>query len=76
MTDDNEQHMTPKDFAPHVLVVIAELTDYQANISVPMEETYNPICDRMGIGEDYGGETKHGSKFTHRSIGLAMRQLR
>jgi len=74
MTEDT--HMTPKDFAPHVLAVIAELTDYQANASVPMGQTFGPVCARMGISEDFGGETPHGSKFTHRTIGLAMRQLR
>lgn len=68
------KRMTPKDFAPHLLAVLAELTEYEANISVPMEETFQPTCDRMGIDETYGGETSHGSLFTHRTIGLAFRQ--
>jgi len=68
------KRMTPKDFAPHLLAVLAELTEYEANISVPMEETFKPTCDRMGIDETYGGETSHGSFFTHRTIGLAFRQ--
>lgn len=79
MTDDNqtnELHLTPKDFSEHVLVVIAELTDYQISVSVPMGDVNAPVCERMGIDEDYGGETKHGAKFTHRTIGLAMRSLR
>jgi hypothetical protein len=57
-------------------VVIAERTDYQISVSVPMGDVNAPVCDRMGVEEDYGGETVHGSKFTHRTIGLAMRSLR
>jgi hypothetical protein len=79
MTDDNQPnalHLTPKDFSEHVLVVIAERTDYQVSVSVPMGDVNAPVCERMGIDEDYGGETAHGSKFTHRTIGLAMRSLR
>ena len=74
MTD--EQHITPKDFASHLLAVIAELTEYEPNVSVPMQDTFAPTCERMGIPEDFGGETPHGAKFTHRTIGLAFRQLR
>lgn len=69
-----KNRMTPKDFAPHLLTVLAELTENQANVSVPMTETYKPVCERMGISEDHGGTTSHGSKFTHRNIGLAFRQ--
>lgn len=68
------KRMTPKTFAPHLLVALGELTEYEANVSVPMEETFKPVCARMGIEEDYGGETAGGYKFTHRNIGLAFRQ--
>jgi len=69
-----KNRMTPKDFAPHLLAVLADLTEFTANISVPMTETYAPVCSRMGIDEDHGGETSGGYKFTHRNIGLAFRQ--
>lgn len=69
-----KNRMTPKDFAPHLLAVLAELTEFTANISVPMTETYAPVCNRMGISEDHEGETSGGYKFTHRNIGLAFRQ--
>jgi hypothetical protein len=68
------QKMTPKDFAPHLLVVIAEFTEFEPNISVPMSETYRPVCDRMGIDEDFGGMVSGNYKFTHRKIQLAFRQ--
>lgn len=67
-------HMTPKDFAPHLLAVLAELTEYNANVSLPMTETYKPVCVRMGLKEDHGGHTDGGHVFTHRQIGLAFRQ--
>jgi len=67
-------HMTPKDFAKPLLAVLATLTEFEANISVNMEETYEPVCKILGIAEDHGGETKGGHKFTHRQIGLAFRQ--
>lgn len=69
-----KKKMTPKDFAPHLLAVLADLTEYEPNVSVPMTETYKPVCERMGIDEDFGGEVKGGYKFTHRNIGLAFRQ--
>lgn len=77
MTDEQTKPtMTPKDFVNDVLVVIAELTDFDPTSSVKMTATYTPVCERMGIDENLGGETSHGSLFTHRTIGLAMRSLR
>jgi len=70
----NTTRMTPKDFAYPLLAVLATLTEYEANVSVPMTETYSLVCEHMGIREDYGGETEGGYKFTHRNIGLAFRQ--
>ena len=68
------ENLTAKTFAPHLLAVLAELTEDEANLSVPMEETYQPVCARMGIDENHGGEVSGGYRFTHRKIGLAFRQ--
>lgn len=68
------KRMTPKDFAEPLIKVLAQFTEYTANITVQMAETYKPVCELLGIDEDFGGTTEHGSKFTHRNIGLAFRQ--
>jgi hypothetical protein len=71
------QKMTPKDFAPHLVAVLGKLTEYMPGKSVPMAQTYGPVCEAMGIDEDsLGSSPNHTSKGTHRQIGLAQRQLR
>lgn len=68
--------MTPKDFAPHLLMVLGDLTNGSAGVSIPMQETYAPVCSRMGIKVADFGESEHGSPWVHRQIGLAFRQMR
>jgi hypothetical protein len=73
--------MTPKDFVPHLLAVLGTLTKHQANVSVPMQETYDPVCARMEIEPENFGKSEHGKKgnktpWVHRQIGLAFRQMR
>lgn len=73
--------MTPSDFAPHLMATLADLTNYVAEVAVPMGDTFAPVCDRMGIRPEEFGESRHGKKgrktpWVHRQIGLAMRQLR
>jgi hypothetical protein len=68
--------MTPKRVAPHLLAVLGELTNFDEGVDVPMNETYAPVCERMGVAEDVLGRSSHGTFTTHRQIGLAMRTMR
>lgn len=71
------QNKTPKDFAPHVLAVLGELTGYTASKAVPMESTYDPVCQRMGLDPDaYGIAMGKNIPMVHRKIQLGMRHLR
>jgi hypothetical protein len=73
--------MTPKDFVPHLMTVLADLTKRQAGVSVPMQETYDPVCARMNLQATDFGKSEHGTEgnktpWVHRQIGLAFRQMR
>jgi hypothetical protein len=73
--------MTPKDFVPHLLIVLADLTKHEPGVSIPMQETYDPVCGRMGISVSDFGKSEHGTEgnktpWVHRQIGLAFRQIR
>lgn len=73
--------MTPRDFVPHLLTVLADLTQQTPGLSVPMQETYDPVCHRMGIKVADFGKSEHGTEgnktpWVHRQIGLAFRQIR
>lgn len=69
--------LTPKDFAPHVLAVIGDLTDHDPGQAVSMEHTYGPVCERMGVDADsYGVAAGKNIPVVHRKIQLAWRQLR
>jgi len=71
------QNITPSEFAPHLVAVLGRLTEFTPDKSVPMESTYAPVCEAMGVDEDAMGVSSNGTtKGTHRQIGLAMRQLR
>jgi hypothetical protein len=70
-------NMTPKDFAPHLLAVIGEMTDASPGVVVAMERTYDPVCVRMGVNPDaFGIAAGKNIPAVHRKIQLAMRQLR
>jgi hypothetical protein len=65
-----------KQFRPHLLAVLAELAGGKAGVQVEMTLTYGPVCKRLGHAEDAFGNSAHGTLWTHRQIGLAMRALR
>jgi hypothetical protein len=70
-------NLTPKDFAPHVLAVIGEMTDLTPGVVVAMERAYGPVCARMNIDPDeFGIAAGKTLPVVHRKIQLAMRQLR
>jgi hypothetical protein len=73
--------MTPKDFVPHLTHVLADLSGGQPGVAVPMGDTFDPVCGRMGISVEEFGESEHGKStrktpWVHRQIGLAFRQMR
>lgn len=76
MTADTNERFTPSEYAPHLLAVLGELTDYTAGVSVNFEKTHAPVLDRMQLDKDAFGATPQGTLWTHRCIGFAMRQLK
>lgn len=65
-----------KEFRPHLLAVLADLSGGKANVAVEMTSTFHPVCERLGIAEDEFGNSSHGTLWTHRQISLSMRALR
>lgn len=70
--------VTQATFQPHLLAVLAELSNWKAGEVVYFKDTYQPIFNRMGITEDeYGDQTgRAGRPWTHQLIGLAFRNAR
>lgn len=75
------RNMTPKEFVPHVLVVLADMTEHQAGKAVLREDTLPLVCQRMNINVGDFGDSTHGREgnktpWVHRQIDLAFRQMR
>jgi Mn-dependent DtxR family transcriptional regulator len=69
--------VTQKTFQPHLLLVMAEMTEWTPGAEIKGEDTFKPVCERMGITEEEWGTPKnHSSLWTHRLIGFAMKNMR
>jgi len=69
--------MTPKDFVPHLMQVLGDLSQRTPGVAIPMEDTFEFVCARMGLQVSNFG-TAEGKKtpWVYRQIGLAFRQMR
>jgi hypothetical protein len=65
-----------KEFRSPLLATLAELSGGRAGIPIEMSKTYAPVLSSLGITEGEYGDSAHGTPWTLRQIGLAMRALR
>lgn len=64
------------DFREPLLRVLSDLSEGVAGVPVEMTRTYHPVCVLLEVSEDEFGYSSHGTLWTHRQIGLAMRALK